>query len=170
MVHDLQGAEFVVSVEKFKADRRAFYLSPERWESSKVAVALQWNEVKFKAGNKNNVPQSRGIYAFIVRHENNHFPPHGFIMYVGITGHEKPDRTLQKRFSEYLHEQKRNKRPKVHYMLNKYSENLFFHFVSIDDDALDLAQLEVDMNDALIPPVGRADFSAEIRALRDALE
>lgn len=170
MVHDLEGTAFVERVERFQAEKRSFYLSPDRWSTSRVKVTLDWDEVKFEDGNKNAIPDKKGIYAFVVKHANNHFPPHGYIMYVGITGNVSAERTLKKRFKDYLYEQKRNKRPKVHFMLTKYSENLYFNYVALeDDDDIDLGQLELDLNDALVPPVGRKDFTAEIKALRDAL-
>lgn len=170
MVHDLEGAAFVEAAERFRAERRSFYLSPERWTNSRVNFQLEWSEVKFDDQNKNNIPDKKGIYAFVVKHPNNHFPPHGYIMYIGITGSLSADRTLKKRFRDYLYEQRRNKRPKVHYMLHKFTDNLYFNYVAIeDDDQIDLAQLEIDLNDALVPPVGRKDFSAELKAIRDAL-
>lgn len=170
MVHDLEGTAFVEQVERFRVERRSFYLSPDRWASSRVNVSLDWNEVKFEAGNRESVPERRGIYAFVVKHPSNHFPRHGFIMYIGVTGERNKERTLRNRFSDYLNEQKKNKRPKVHFMLTKYTNNLYFNFAPIDNDNFDLGQLEIDLNDALVPPVGRKDFSAEIKALRDALE
>ena len=170
MIHDLKGSDFVQKVGYLQADKRSFYLSPNRWSESKVKIPLDWVEVKFESGNENNVPQKKGIYAFIVKHTNNHFPPHGYIMYVGITGDVSADRTLKKRFKDYLYEQKQNKRPKVHFMLTKYSDNLYFNYVVIEDNSsVNLRQIEIDLNDALIPPVGRNDFSAEVKALRDAL-
>lgn len=170
MVHDLDGVAFVEAVERFRAERRSFYLSPERWNSSRVDIKLEWEEVRFTDAYKDNIPDKRGIYAFIVRHINDHFPVHGYIMYVGITGDVSASRTLKKRFRDYLQEQKRNKRPKVHYMLQKYPDNLYFNFVPLEDEDVDLGQLEIDLNDTLVPPVGRKDFSAEIKAIRDALE
>jgi len=91
-------------------------------------------------------------------------------MYIGITGARSGTRTLRDRYKDYLREKSRNKRPAVFYMLNKYENDLFFYYVSICDPHIDLAQLEIALNDAIIPPVGRLDFSAEIRDLRNALQ
>lgn len=170
MVHDLEGQEFVERVERFKAERRSFYLSPDRWNNSRVKIPLEWAEIKFEQGSKAQVPDNGGIYAFIVKHPNDHFPPHGFVMYIGITGERGKERTLRDRFGEYLYEKAKNKRVKLHFMLNKYKENLYFNYVALDAHDVDLSQLEIDLNDALVPPVGTKDFSAEIRQLRDALE
>ena len=143
MVHDLDGAAFVYAVEKFKASRRSFYLDPDRWDSSRVQIDLDWQELKFESANRNQVPEERGIYAFVVKRKNLHFPPHGYIMYIGITGHQAAQRNLRKRFKEYLKEQNKNKRPRVHFMLNKYENDLYFLYVPITKE-IDLAQLDID--------------------------
>lgn len=51
--------------------------------------------------------------------------------------------------TDYLSEKKRNKRPRVHYMLNKWEDDLYFYYVPIDDKKFNLAQLEIDLNDAI---------------------
>lgn len=165
MVHD-----FVQKVDAVKADSRRFYVSPARWRKSRVTTALHWCKVKFLRDNKSLIPAQRGIYAFTVQHDNDHFPPHGFIMYIGITGEVAKNRTLQKRFMDYLYEKKRAKRPKVHYMLNKYEKDLYFYYCPIADGGIDLGELELNLNDAILPPVVVKDFSAEIRELVRALD
>jgi hypothetical protein len=134
-----------------------------------VTTPLVWTQVKFNPNNRADVPQVRGVYAFVVRHENDHFPPHGFIMYIGITGGRSASRTLRLRFSDYLREKARNKRPRVHYMLNKYEHDLHFCYVPIENQDVDLIQLELDLNDSILPPVVEKDFTAEIRTLVRAL-
>ena len=164
MAHDI-----VQAVDEIKKDRRDFYLSPTRWRRSKVTFPLVWNEVKFEAANANSIPEQSGVYAFVVRHENNHFPPHGYVMYIGITGDVGPTRTLRVRYRDYLNEKKRDKRPRVNYMLNKYENDLYFCFVPLDRNVVDLGKLELDLNDCILPPVVVKDFTAEIRALVGAL-
>jgi hypothetical protein len=164
MAHDI-----VQAVDDIKKDRRAFYLSPIRWRRSKVGFALSWKEVKFDPANATAVPERSGIYAFVVRHANNHFPPHGYIMYIGITGDVGPTRTLRVRYRDYLREKKRDKRPRVSYMLNKYQDDLYFCYVALDRSKVDLGQLELHLNDCILPPVVVKDFTAEVRALVGAL-
>lgn len=163
MVHD-----FVKEVDLLKVDIRSFLLSPSRWRSSRVMTPLSWTFLPFSAANRAHIPNNPGVYAFIVRHVNSHFPDHGFIMYIGITGFGDSGRTLHDRYGDYLREQERNKRPKVHYMLKKYSEDIHFAY-SVVAPGIDLEQLELDLNDAIIPPVVVKDFTAEIRALVKAL-
>lgn len=90
-------------------------------------------------------------------------------MYIGITGAKGGRRSLYIRYGDYLREQKKYKRPKVHYMLTKYPEDLHFAYSTIDTDVVDLEQLELDLNDAIIPPIVVKDFTAEIRAIVKAL-
>lgn len=169
MVHDLEQNPFVAAVERMQAEKRSFFLSPDRWRSSRVKRSLSWTEVKFLEKNKNEIPEVAGIYCFVVKHVNNHFPPHGYVMYIGITGH-KSTRGLRNRFSDYIREKNKNKRPKLHFMLNKFSDDLYFYYVELKDHKDELEQLEIDLNDAIIPPFGQNDFSAEIRQLRGALD
>lgn len=77
-------------------------------------------------------------------------------------------RTLHDRYGDYLREKKENKRPRVHYMLNKYPDDIHFAYSPMDS-AVDLSQLELDLNDAILPPVVVQDFTAEIRQLVKAI-
>lgn len=164
MTHD-----FVSRVDAMQGDIRRFLLSPSRWRSSKVITPINWTYLQFTEANRQFIPQQPGIYAFIVRHINNHFPGHGFIMYVGITGANANGRTLYDRYGDYLREKKKDKRAKVHYMLNKYTDDIHFAYAVVTDPSIDLEALELDLNDAIIPPVVVKDFTAEIRQLVKAI-
>lgn len=164
MAHD-----FVKKVDEMKADIQRFLVSPNRWRTSRVQIPINWTYLPFTEASHKQVPDEPGVYAFIVRHINNHFPIHGFIMYIGITGAEGNGRTLNNRYGDYLREKKKDKRPKVHYMLNKYPDDLQFAYSAVTDPAIDLKALELDLNDAIIPPVVVKDFTAEIRQLVRAL-
>jgi len=164
MAHD-----FVAKADALQADAKRFLLSPTRWRASRVKTPITWTYLPFTKANKNLVPEEAGVYAFIVSHDNNHFPGHGFIMYIGITGANGNGRTLRLRYGDYLREQQKNKRPKIHYMLNKYPEDIKFAYSAIPDPAFDLEALELDLNDAILPPVVVKDFTAEIRQLVKAI-
>lgn len=157
MAHD-----FVRKVDALKADLQSFLLSPVRWRTSRVTRPLKWTFLTFSSANRTAVPKAAGVYAFVVRHVNSHFPDHGFIMYIGITGANGNGRTLHDRYGDYLQEKKKDKRAKVHYMLNKYADDIYFAY-SATRPAIDLIKLELDLNDAIIPPVVVKDFTAEIR-------
>jgi hypothetical protein len=130
---------------------------------------LSWKFVRFEDANKDSVPDERGVYAFVVKHDNGYFPPHGYIMYIGITGAGGSSRTLRARYGDYMRERVRNKRPAVHMMLNAYKDDLLFFFVPLADEDLNLEEIEKALNDALVPPVSKMDFSAEMRAVIGAM-
>jgi hypothetical protein len=164
MTHD-----FVTKVKNLRGELQSFLVSPDLWRTSRVRIPLSWNYLKFQAQNHVHVPKQPGVYAFIVRHVNNHFPGHGFIMYFGITGHDGSQGTLYSRYQQYLAEQKFNKRAKVHYMLVAFSEDLHFAFSPITDKRINLKALEEALNDAVMPWAVVNDFSAEIRPVAKAL-
>ncbi|MBF0555463.1 MAG: hypothetical protein HQK96_13060 [Nitrospirae bacterium] len=168
MVHDISGEPFVDRVKNIMAYSRPFMLNPHQWRKYSHPLKLSWSFVKFEDNNKITVPEERGVYAFVVRHVNDYFPHHGFIMYVGIAGKRGTKRTLRDRFLEYIVERTQNKRPAVHFMLNAYKEDLFFYYVPVSDTAVELEPLETALNDAILPPVSKMDFSAEMRAMKGA--
>ena len=144
-------------------------LMPERWRSFQPASPLEWRSVRFAAANRQAVPDQRGIYAFVVQFQDHAalpwtLPQHGYVMYIGITGHVGVERTLRARYGDYLRDQRRAKRIQIWSMLNKWRNDLFFHYAAVDD-AFDLGAAETAINDAIIPPYVTNDFSAEVRAL-----
>lgn len=161
MLHD-----FNKNLSDLRDYRQNVILHPQQWRSFAPPCALNWEYVKFGVP-KENIPEQRGIYTFVVQFQDHHnapflFPIHGYVLYGGITGHDNPERTLRKRYYDYLLE--KGKRIQIWSMLTKWKDDLFFHFSPIDDQA-DLAALELALNDAIIPPLVTKDFSAEVREL-----
>lgn len=169
MVHDLSGDAFVDRVNTIRGSQRSFLLSPTQWRTYSMQQQLSWQFVKFEEANRVSVPDQRGVYAFVVRHDNGYFPPHGYIMYIGNTGAGESLNTLRARYGDYIQERKRNKRPAVHFMLNAYKDDLFFFFVPFADCNIDLDKIEEALNDAIVPPVNKKDFSAELRSVMGAM-
>jgi hypothetical protein len=155
--------KFVDLVDHLKTHAVTFVLSPARWQAFQAPKSLAWQSVQFVKKNNSKVPDKRGVYAFVVKHDSSDVPEHGFIMYFGITGETAANRTLRKRFGDYLREQKENKRPRIYYMMQRYRRALFFHFASITTKSVDMAQLEKALNDTHIPPKVTKDFSADVR-------
>ncbi len=89
-------------------------------------------------------------------------------MYIGQVGHGNDTRTLFARYGDYLREQKQNKRPSVHYMLNNWETCLDFCYAEVRDKRINLKKLERALNDSLIPPFSTNDFSADIRQAKKA--
>ncbi|HET9637666.1 MAG TPA: hypothetical protein VFP12_00495 [Allosphingosinicella sp.] len=161
--------DFESNLKQLKSFQQNVILAPEQWQSFAPLMALEWQAVRFGADTQATVPESRGIYAFIVQFQDHSLlplalPPHGYVMYCGITGRRGSQRTLRERYGDYLKEQRRPKRFSLWSMLNKWQNDLFFHFSPIAD-VVDLDATEIALNDAIIPPYVTNDFSAEVRAL-----
>lgn len=162
MVHDPAGEAFVEQVISERGQRISFLLNPGRWRTYALAHPLAWQSVRFEDQSRASVPKERGIYAFVVKHDNGYFPPHGFIMYIGITGIRGSQRTLRERYGDYIRERQRNKRPAVYFFLNAYKDDLFFYYASMTSTAANLEELEKALNDAIVPPFNKKDFSARM--------
>lgn len=166
MLHD-----FDRNLRDLKHFEQRVVLSPKQWSSFVPPVPLDWQSVQFTGANRSNVPKERGIYAFVVQFQDHsvnplRLPQHGYIMYVGITGHIGVTRTLYDRFGDYARE--RGKRIRIYSMLQKWSQHLFFHYATVPVGVA-LDQLELAINDAIIPPYVTGDFSAGVKPLVKAL-
>jgi hypothetical protein len=164
MIHD-----FASNLRDLKDYRQQFILVPAKWRAFAPAQQLNWQFTRFSPDSVNDIPAERGIYALVVQFQDHSvfpqvLPTHGYIMYGGITGHEAKTRTLRARFSDYLREKRRAKRHRIWWLLNTWSEDIFFHY-SVVGEGTDLRALELALNDAIIPPFVENDFSAEVRRL-----
>jgi hypothetical protein len=154
--------DLIEMTDQIKADSQRFVLSPQQWAKLRRELSLHWESVRFDVGNERNVADKRGVYAFIIENRHTALPSHGYIMYIGMTGHAN-ERTLQKRFTSYTAEKQKAKRAGIYYMLNKWQGNVYFHFASVLDRRKSLKKLEAELCDALVPPINSNDFSAEMR-------
>lgn len=153
--------DFVQQVDTLESFAKTFVFCPRQWDQFAPPAPLKWRCLKFSRVNLNKVPPQSGVYAFVLRKRSSFFPPHGYIMYVGMTGSDGGG-TLRNRFSAYLSERKVLKRPKIHYMLNKWPGHIYFYYAEIDQQH-DIPAIEQQLCDAIIPPCNINDFSAEIR-------
>lgn len=161
--------DFESNLSQLKRFQQNVILMPQQWRSFVPPEPLAWDKVKFTPENKANVPEQRGIYAFVVQFEDPDvlpiaLPPHGYVMYGGVTGDKALDRTLVDRYREYVREQRRPKRFSIWSMLNKWRNDIYFHFAAVGPN-FDLGAVETALNDAIIPPYVTTDFSAEVRQL-----
>ena len=165
--------DFDKNVAGLKEYQQNVILDPKQWRAFQNQAALQWQSVKFEQASLANIPDVRGIYMFVVQFQDHsalpiRFPLHGYIMYGGITGDASNARTLRSRFKDYLRDQKRAKRVQIWLMLNKWKDDIYFHYSPVAP-TVDLGALETDLNDAVIPPYVTNDFSAEVREMVRAL-
>lgn len=152
---------------ELKIYAKDFTLSPKQLRTFSTTAKLDWKKVKFTPGNHKSVPVARGIYAFVVEHNVSQLPPHGYVMYVGITG-DTGKHNLRRRYGNYLRDKLVDKRAGIHYMLNNWAASIYFHYAVVADKRYRLATLETNMTDALIPPYNSKDFSAEVRKAKKA--
>ena len=162
--------DFVQETDDLKSFAVRFVLSPRQWGTFACSIALAWQRVKFDRLNVTAVPKATGIYAFAVENPGLQLPPHGYVMYIGITRNDGGG-SLRKRYKQYLNERRVLKRPKIHYLLNKWSQQLYFYYAVVTDPTFNIRGLEQQLCDAMIPPCNINDFSAmirrQVRAFRD---
>jgi hypothetical protein len=143
---------------------------PERWQRFAKAHKLKWRSIKFASGNRWKVPDEPGIYCFVIRHSFRSLPPAGYPLYAGVTGIRDPsDRTLRKRFGEYVREKDDpNGRGTVKKFLTVFEGEVSFYFAPWHVKPKKLLDTEKLLNDALMPPYSSRDFTATTGAQRRA--
>ncbi len=148
-------------VKDAKMYQTNFLIWKEQWDAYHDLIPLNWKCVKFEASNRNQIPTKTGIYAFFVEPRIAGFPSHGYLMYIGETGQDSHHH-LQKRFDDYLQDQKRTKRVHIHLMLNLWDSYLYFYYVEIDSNQINLKTLEQTLLDTFTPPFVKRGFSIRI--------
>ena len=139
-----------------------FWFSPRRWsEFPDTMFPFEWVEFRFSREETANIPETMGVYSFVIKPgvgEHNAC----YLAYVG-----KTDRTLKKRYIEYLSEQegKRKSRPKIRRLLTKFKDHLFFVCSSLPEDVVP-NEAEEALLAALLPPCNdRTKLPAEVREI-----
>lgn len=151
--------DVISSARIYKQD---FRLLTPQWDSyTDPPIPLNWKCVKFEENNANQIPTKKGVYAFFVEPRIAEFPSHGYLMYIGQTGHNS-ERNLRKRFRDYLSEKRRPERPLIHFMLTTWENYLYFYYIEVDPSELNIKELEQKLLDTFIPPFSQAGYSAEI--------
>jgi hypothetical protein len=150
-----------------------FTLIPNHLNQNTFAVPnLQWTTVKHGTDARDQMPLSRGIYAFTLKLQSDVAPDNDYILYIGIAGAEGAGtRTLRDRYSDYLNQKKVLKRGShIVRMLGTWHEVLNVQFAEVDNEvsAEGLKLLEKQLNDALLPPFSRGDITAELKSMRNA--
>jgi len=155
--------QFEEKISSFLHYKQSFILHPEMWASLKLTEKLEWNSVPFGV-DPSHVPEIMGVYAFVLSIHQDFFPINGYIMYIGKCGAENQstNRTIRKRYTEYLKEKVKLKRPRIYDMVNKWKDNLYFTFAEIKKTDR-IGYTEDQLINSIIPPANAADFKAEIR-------
>ena len=153
-------------VDTFKLHEVTFRLVPKQMEGFDCGEILDWRSVQFQIKQAESIPNARGVYAFMIERTDKNLPPHGYVMYVGKAGDGK--HSLRKRFKDYFQEKKRPKRQHIYRMLNQWESVLSFYFAQIENPEIELTDVETALNDALLPPLSKNDFSANVRKALNA--
>ena len=154
--------DVVQRAKELKTYSQDFILSPVQWAGCKVPGPVAWQPVVFDKTQRPLIPKERGLYAFVVKPAVAPIFDHGYLMYIGQTGHDS-DQTLYDRFDQYFQDSLVRKRPKIAWMIEMWKKHLIFYFVPLPKTT-DLKAMEADLNDALMPPCVTGDYSPEIRA------
>jgi hypothetical protein len=138
------------------------------WKRYPDRVYFDWELIKFEEKNKDKIPKTPGIYAFLIKPDIAGIPQNAYLLYIGKAG-DKSKNNLYKRFNQYLNGLKYSKRPKLTVALNKWKKYVYFCYAEVTDLRLSLSKIETDLNDALIPPLNENDFSVEIKIMKKVL-
>lgn len=157
---DLVGAAIL---EK-KLLTATFTIDPKSWVNANITPPFHWDYVEFKKASAKYVPSEPGLYAFVLRLPFTGLPPHGWIMYIGESGHGTSKHNLQKRFLNYIAEQEKFKRTSTYFMLNAWKNQLLFFYTELPSRKHELKNLETKLLDAFRPPYSRGGYSATLFA------
>ena len=150
--------------------QKSFFLWKQQWDAySAPLIPLDWQCVKFEKDNASQIPTEKGVYAFFIEPRSAKFPPHGYLTYIGQSGH-KSSRHLRKRFRDYLYDKKRPKKVRVNLMLNTWEDYLYFYYAKVDPAQMDLKQLEQKLLDTFTPPFVDRGYSAYVGNVIKGLE
>lgn len=125
---------------------------------------LTWAKVRFRPESRNELPKSKGVYAFAVELGIGCVPPVTHILYVGKAGDINSNNTIYDRYYDYIRTKKINDRPRICQMLRQWDGHLSYYYAVVDDD-VSTGEIEKILLDILIPPYNRGDYSAEIKSL-----
>lgn len=150
-----------------------FCLSPERLKTANFGIdSLNWSHIPYGDERIEEVPNDkRGVYAFVISHDNGILPPHKYVAYIGIAG-RKSDRALRERYRDYLYENKVIKRPKIARLIGTWHSVLQFYFAAVEEniETEALEEIERALTSALLPPCSQGDLDADLKQKRSAFQ
>jgi excinuclease UvrABC nuclease subunit len=142
-----------------KGHLQSVLLWPVLWKKWDVSIRLQWRGKPFTRYSARHIPNSPGVYAFVIHPHVSPRLPCSVLMYIG-----KSDRPLRDRFREYLREQNSsNGRPAISTMLQMYDGHLSFYCATVTRPATP-SQIEERLLEALVPPMNKV-LPASIRRI-----
>lgn len=138
--------------------------NPKRWIDFCDRYELGWTYTPFEESSVNQVSDCAGVYCFHLGHFLNCLPAWGLALYGGMSR-----TSLRERCRAYFGERdSRYGRPAVRKFLNVFAGELTFAWAPVDTSSVNLKRLEEEMNDAMMPPYSKRDFSVNVRSERGA--
>ena len=129
-------------------------LWPDRWSGLQLTCSLQWQIVPFTEASAASLPDTLGVYAFLIRPKLASLDL-AYLMYIG-----KTDRTFRERFKEYLRERDSDQiRPKLLKILPQYPDHLYFAYAAVPPGHSS-RDVEIALLHAFVPP-GNDQLDAE---------
>jgi hypothetical protein len=136
---------------------------PQRWLKFAGDHALAWQTVPFRTGGSLAVPAHGGFYCFVVGNSAVQLPLVLFPLYAGETDN------LRRRYRDYLREKDAAAgRWHVRKFLKVFWGEVAFAFAPLDVDLAERRRIELELNDALLPPYSKRDFSAKVKKKKGA--
>lgn len=139
---------------------QSFVLYPGLWLGYSYSRTLDWQTVFFDTANRAAVPDTPGVYAFLVKPGVAPDLNGSYIMYVGRTD------SLKVRYANYLAEAPGGRsRLRVYTMFRRFDSHLYFSFAAVPLE--ELVESEDALLSALCPPINSllpADVSSPVRA------
>ena len=139
---------------------KSMVLSPSNWATCQLPVNLTWKAVKFTDSNARQIPETCGVYTFLVQPSIANHPYCSYLLYVG-----KAQKNFRRRYRQYLQERRSGDeatRPHVTDMLQKWDGFLWFCYAGISQTDL-IETVENALLVAYLPPTNK-DFPAKVSA------
>ena len=154
--------DLISEQDQAKIYQVCFSLWPQKWGAYNFSDPFNWEIHPFEQDQTNEIPHEPGIYSFIIKPGIASYPYGSYLMYIG-----KTQRTLRRRFTEYLYEQNHpSGRPNIVRLLNKYKGYIHFCF-SVVNNTERIAGIEDALIAAFLPPCN-VQLPAEVRNVRGA--
>jgi hypothetical protein len=150
-IHDL--TTLTDELKKYEVER--LVLHPELWSKLHLSVTLNWKAKRFNKMTAQSVPRDYGgVYAFVVKPSIAAFSHASYLLYIGRTQGKEG---FYQRYRNYLAQstEKKNRRPTLRQMFDKWPNHLWFCFARLDLHGQKLNAVESALLKAFLPPFNR---------------
>lgn len=145
------GSYDLFHAEKSSAQNfcRKVMLWPKQWKSFAWPATLTWHSIEANSAAAKSLPESPGVYVFVITPG---IADMGIIGIVGYVG-ETEGQSLRKRCSKYFHSSEYEVRPHIGEMMYLWKNNLRLWYV--ETSAVEATKLEDKLLAAFLPPFNR---------------